>query len=109
MRSLDCQAGNCGHNCDGKCTANTIEISNNAVQTFCNTYVHQDQYAADSKTAINNAFKLEAGAEAFASPKILCNVGECIHNKSSRCKANGVQIDNSKANDVFNCMTYKHE
>lgn len=108
MRSLDCQAGKCGHNCDGKCTANTIEISNNATQTFCNTYVDQDKYPGDAKAEMN-AFKLEAGAEAFVSPKILCNVDECIHNKSSHCKANGVQIDNSKANDVFNCVTYKHQ
>lgn len=108
MRSLDCQAGNCGHNCDGKCTANTIEISNNSTQTFCNTYVHEDKFPGDAKAALE-AFKLEAGSEEFISPKILCNVNECVHNKSCHCKARGVQIEDSKENDVFKCKTYKPE
>lgn len=111
MKSLVCQAGGCAHNVKGKCNARTIEVRNNADQTFCNTYVHEDKYLDDqySKSMLNSIFNVEFGEDAFASPKILCNVAECAYNKSFKCKAAGVEIDNPQVGDVCNCMTFRQK
>ena len=111
MKLLICQAGGFAHNTKGKCNARTIEVRNTSDQTFCNTYVHEDKYLDDQypKSLLNNLFNVEFGEDSYASPKILCNVTECAYNKSFKCKASGVEIDNPHAGDVCNCMTYRQK
>lgn len=111
MKSLVCQAGDCAHNIKGQCNANTIQVTNNTEETFCNTYVQEDKYLDKSyaKTDLNSMFQVEFGEEAFASPKITCNVAQCAYNKSFKCKANGVEINNPDGNEMCNCLTFRQK
>jgi len=110
MRQLVCRAGSCAHNTNGHCNARTIEMRNNTGETFCNTYVHEDKYLDDkyAKSPLN-AFKVEFGEEGFASPKIVCAVSQCAYNKSFKCKANDVEVDEVHSGDVCNCLRFRQK
>lgn len=113
MQSLVCQASDCMNNLNGQCCANTIQVSNTRQETFCDTYTKDNSFVAvqqdhlHSGSYTHGVADTEFGSEIVDSPNIKCNVSECSYNKSFKCKADGVEIDNPHDTMVCNCKTYR--
>ncbi len=101
MRALSCQAHDCAYNKHSSCIADNILISIAENETFCDTYTRNDSFVAKPNIA-----DTEFGDE-MCSPKITCNVSQCIYNQSFRCQANKVQIDDPHDEMICNCITYR--
>lgn len=110
MRSLICQAADCMYNTRHKCDANVIQVNNTSRETFCDTFADKSSFVAELKN--NNTFKdaadTEFGSESVPdSPRISCTVSKCAYNKSFRCKADSVEIDEPHDVTICNCRTYR--
>lgn len=101
MRTLKCEALDCAYNNEERCSADTILVSIASDETFCDTYTKNDSFV-DSAAFADTEF----GEEPFKSPRIKCNVTQCVYNKSFRCHANKVQIDDPHDEMICNCLTY---
>lgn len=101
MRSLKCSAQDCAYNNKKFCSANNILVSVASSEAFCDTYTKNDSFVAAANLA-----DTEFGDEPLKSPRITCTVSQCIYNKSFRCHANKVQIDDPHDEMICNCLTY---
>lgn len=111
MQSLYCQASDCIHNMSGNCSANTIQVSNTKSETYCDTYVKSGSMvagdAALSEAEFAGKSDTEFAAEFTGSPKIACNVSECVFNKSFHCRARDINIQEPHDTMLCNCKTYR--
>lgn len=103
MRTLQCRAEDCVYNADEHCSAHAIMVSNTEDETFCDTYTKKDSFVAAAHIPADAEF----GEELAASPRITCNVTQCAFNKSFRCRANSVEIDDPHDVMICNCNTYR--
>lgn len=103
MRSLECQAADCAYNVSKHCGANAILVSNTADETYCDTYTRVDSLIGSARSRADAEF----GEELASAPQITCNVSQCAFNKSFRCRAQAVQIDDPHDVMICNCKTYR--
>ena len=103
MKSLRCEAEDCVYNQSEQCSARAILVSNTADETFCDTYTKTGSFVASAHFATDAEF----GEELSESPNITCNVTACAYNKSFRCRADVVQIDDPHDVMICNCKTYR--
>ena len=103
MRSLRCRANDCAYNRNEQCGARAILVSNTSDETFCDTYTKEGSFAASAHFHDDAEF----GEELADSPSITCNVTGCAYNKSFRCRADMVQIDDPHDMMICNCETYR--
>lgn len=104
MRSLICEAFDCIHNQNEKCSARNILVSNTSDETFCDTYTKKDSFVASAHVHSDDT---EFAEEMGESPRITCNVSQCAYNKSFHCHAEKVQIDDPHDVMICNCLTYR--
>jgi hypothetical protein len=111
MQTLVCEAVDCIYNDSRECGANVIQVNFTRQDTYCDTYTRQDSFVADQADKMphitNNLTDAEFAAEMTGAPRISCTASMCVYNKSFRCKANGVEIDDPHDSNVCNCNTFR--
>ncbi len=111
MQTLICQAADCVYNDNKKCSANVIHVNVGKQETFCDTYTKADSFVANEAGNMphltDNISDAEFGCEFVDSPRISCTAASCVYNKSFRCKAKGVEIDDPHDSIICNCNTYR--
>lgn len=103
MKALKCQATDCMYNTNQHCDANTILVSNTAEETYCDTYTKENTFVAAARMA-DTEFGEELGQ---GTPKVACNVTQCVYNKSFHCRARNIEIDDPHDSVICNCITYR--
>lgn len=114
---LSCSAGNCVHNMNGLCSANSIHVngitSHSSSGTDCSTFSEKG-----FKNAFMNMGNMNIGGEirqlfnsgsVEMSPKIQCDAVNCMYNANKQCDASNIQIYGPGATSVTGtqCETFR--
>ncbi|MBX4263592.1 DUF1540 domain-containing protein [Clostridium estertheticum] len=115
--TLSCTATNCVNNMSGICSASTINILGSNVhskeETQCETFAEKGL-----KNSFNNVLNMNVIGEikqAFnndkieMSPKIECQVINCVHNRDEECVAHNIMVNGREAlsSEKTECQTFK--
>jgi len=117
--TLSCTATNCVNNMSGICSASTIEIlgsnAHSREETQCDTFAEKGL-----KNSFNNVFNMNVIGEvkqAFnnetieMSPKIICEVINCMYNADDKCEAHNIMVYGKDAIccEKTECETFKEQ
>ncbi|MBU3161801.1 DUF1540 domain-containing protein [Clostridium frigoris] len=115
--TLSCTAINCVNNMSGICSAAAINILGSNVHssadTQCETFAEKGL-----KNSINNVLNMNVigeikqafnGDKIQMSPRIECEVKNCVHNEDDVCKAHNIMIYGRGAlkSEKTECETFK--
>ncbi|WP_298842429.1 DUF1540 domain-containing protein [Clostridium sp.] len=115
--TLSCTATNCVNNMSGICSAETINILGSNVhsceETQCETFAEKGL-----KNSINNVFNMNVVGEIKQifnndkiqmSPRIGCEVTNCLHNRDEECVAHNIMVHGRGAlkSEKTECETFK--
>jgi len=117
--TLSCTATNCVNNLSGICSASTIDImgsnAHSSEETQCETFAEKGL-----KNSLNNVFNMNVIGEfkqvfnhdtIEMSPKIICEVINCMHNSEDRCEARNIMVNGRGAlsSAKTECETFKEQ
>lgn len=111
MQTLVCEAVDCIYNNSQTCSANVIQVNYTRQDTYCDTYTKDGSFVTDQAGKMPQPADIgpdaEFGAEMTDGPRISCTASMCVYNKSFRCKARGVEIDDPHDSNICNCNTFR--
>ena len=116
MNKLTCSAENCINNLQGYCTANSIEVENNASHSQCKTFAAKGAVETMSRfhnTNLTKGFTGMFSEENNMVPQVNCEVYNCVHNNNRICTADAIEINGDKSRTRNSsetiCSTYERE
>ena len=85
MNDLKCSVRNCISNCGEKCSRNGIHVSGECASSCGET-------CCTSFSESRGGFRKSLYGSASSATEISCDVENCVHNESGRCRAERVSI-----------------